>query len=270
MKRRVTTTIAMTLACTTAVAQTAAEPELTEDPRYTVEVIIFEYAEEVSVGTERFLPEEPPPAIDDSANAELVFGDAGAVPAPEPAPYPGSDTGAGTGEQAAGAFGPEFVLHLEGEYSMTDIASRLERLDVYRPVMHFAWTQVTRPEEETRPIELHALAQPPARLDGSFTLYLSRYLHLVIDLTLEQRSGLADPIAVDDTVSVFRDSRGGASYDGLQPAPVRFRIAEDRIFKSGDLRYFDHPKFGVLAKITRVEEAEDEEAEAGLAGELGQ
>jgi hypothetical protein len=51
---------------------------------------------------------------------------------------------------------------------------------------------------------------------------------------------------------------------------VRFRIAEDRIFKSGDLRYFDHPKFGVLAKISRVEEPEDDEAEAGLAGELGQ
>jgi hypothetical protein len=28
--------------------------------------------------------------------------------------------------------------------------------------------------------------------------------------------------------------------------------------KNGDIRYFDHPKFGVIAKITRVEETEEE------------
>ena len=40
--------------------------------------------------------------------------------------------------------------------------------------------------------------------------------------------------------------------------PVRYRIEEDRIFRNGELRYFDHPKFGVLAKITRVEEEESD------------
>ena len=268
MIRRVTTTIAMILAWTTAAAQTVAEPEVTEYPRYTVEVIIFEYAEEVSIGTERFLPEVRPPGVDELADAELVFGDAGTVTAPGAVPGPDQDDI--TGEQDSGQDGQEFVLHPEEEYTLSDIASQLERLDVYRPIMHFAWTQKTRPEEDTQPIELQALAQPPEGLDGSFTLYLSRYLHLVVDLSLEQESRLAEPVAIDDTVSVFQDSRGGATYDELQPAPVRFRIAEDRIFKSGDLRYFDHPKFGVLAKITRVEEPEDDEAEAGLAGELGQ
>ena len=268
MIRRVTTTIAMILAWTTAAAQTVAEPEVREYPRYTVEVIIFEYAEEVSIGTERFLPEVQPPGVDELADAELVFGDAGTVTAPGAVPGPDQDDI--TGEQDSGQDGQEFVLHPEEEYMLSDIASRLERLDVYRPIMHFAWTQKTRPEEDTQPIELQALAQPPEGLDGSFTLYLSRYLHLVVDLSLEQESRLAEPVAIDDTVSVFQDSRGGATYDELQPAPVRFLIAEDRIFKSGDLRYFDHPKFGVLAKITRVEEPEDDEAEAGLAGELGQ
>jgi hypothetical protein len=60
MMRRVTTTIVMILAWATAAAQTVVEPEVTNYPRYTVEVIIFEYAEDVSAGTERFLPEEPP------------------------------------------------------------------------------------------------------------------------------------------------------------------------------------------------------------------
>jgi hypothetical protein len=162
------------------------------------------------------------------------------------------------------------VLHVEDEFTLTDIASKLEKLDVYRPVMHFAWTQVTRPEEETQPIELRALAEPAEGLDGSFTLYLSRYLHLVVDLSLEPNAAQTDPVAIDETVSVYGDSRASDSYEGLLPAPLRFRISEDRIFKSGDLRYFDHPKFGVLAKVSRVEEPEEEESEPGLVGELGQ
>ena len=175
------------------------------------------------------------------------------------------------GEQRPEPDGPEFVLHPDEDLNMTDVASRLERLDVYRPIMHFAWTQVTRPEEETQPIDLQALAEPPEGLQGTFTLYLSRYLHLVIDLSLEQRAGLEDPIAIDDPPpAVFGDSRSGASLDELRPAPVRFRIVEDRIFKSGDLRYFDHPKFGVLAQITRVEEPDDEDIEAESVGKLGQ
>lgn len=261
--RRVITTLATALSWTTVAAQVADSPEEQEYPRYTVEVIVFEYAEGVSIGTERFLPEEPPlPEGDEPLEGEAVFGDPGTVTASEPASYSDTD------EQDGESIEPEFILHTEDEFTMTDIASRLERLDVYRPILHFAWTQVTRPEEETQPIELQALTEPVEGLEGRFTLYLSRYLHLVVDLSLEQTSVLSDPIAIDDTASVFRDSRGGATYDELQPAPARYRITEDRIFKSGDLRYFDHPKFGVLAKITRVEEPEDEEADSGLVGKL--
>ncbi len=261
--RRVTTTIAMTLAWAAAAAQTVVDPEETGYPRYTVEVIIFEYAQEVSAGTEQFLPEEPPlPAPDAAEEQELVFGDAVAEPTVEEQ-APAEEQDAYPAEQ-------DFVLHLDEELTLTDIAGMLERLDVYRPLMHFAWTQVTRPEEATEPVELQALAPPPEGLDGSFTLYLSRYLHLVVDLSLEQPSGLGDPLAIDDPVTEFRDNRSGASYVEMLPAPVRYRIFEDRIFKSGDLRYFDHPKFGVLAQITRVEEPEDQELEPALLGEPAQ
>lgn len=251
MMRQVTTAIAMTLAWAAAAqGQSIAEPEETDYPRFTVEVIIFEYTEEVSVGTERFLPDEPPLHDPDSpADSGLVFED--------------TDTRATDRKQPRNLPETEFVLHGEDEFTMTDVAGRLRRLDVYRPVMHFSWTQVTRPEEETQPIDLQSLAEPPEGLEGNFSLYLSRYLHLVVDLSLEGGSGPADPLAIDDSVAVFRDNRGGASDDGGRRAPVLFRISEDRIFKSGDLRYFDHPKFGVLAKITRVEEPDDEVVEPG-------
>ena len=49
---------------------------------------------------------------------------------------------------------------------------------------------------------------------------------------------------------------------------MRFRIQEDRIVKNGETRYFDHPKFGVVAKVTRVEEEEPVDDEFAKSREL--
>jgi hypothetical protein len=265
MMRPTTATAALLLVSAAAAAQDMAETGPSEIPSYTVEVIVFEYAEDVGVGTEQFLPEELLQAHDATAGTELVFGDATVQPVPGQRDAAGSDTDARAWDAE-----PEFRRQDEDEFTMTGVASRLERLDVYRPLMHFAWTQVTRPEEKTRPIELRELAEPAEGLDGSFALYLSRYLHLVVDLSLERDAPPAAPLAIDDSERTFRDDGAAPSYDAASPSTVRFRIFEDRIFKSGDLRYFDHPKFGVLAKISRVEKPDGEQSEDGLVGKLGQ
>jgi hypothetical protein len=63
-------------------------------------------------------------------------------------------------------------------------------------------------------------------------------------------------------MSSFGDYRTLDGFGGIdEPGPVRYRIKENRILRSGELRYFDHPKFGVLAKATRVEEEEEEPPE---------
>lgn len=223
--RKIVTLLAWTLAVLPAWAQDVppvGEPEEEELRRYTVEVIIFSYEENVAVGSEIFPPDQR--VIDDISDTI----DAESSPVP---------VGPETGERAI-----EIVPLDRGQFTMTDIARRFARLDVYKPVMHFGWTQVTHAEEDTPPIALHAFGRPPMGLDGSFTLYLSRFLHLVVDLKLQQPGSVS--------------SGSGFGQDAIG-APVYYRISEDRIFKSGDIRYFDHPKFGVVAKITRVEEEED-------------
>ena len=140
---------------------------------------------------------------------------------------------------------------------MGDVIAKFELLDAYDTLMHFGWTQTVFPEMEPKLIEIDSLAEPAPGLDGSFTLYLSRYLHLNIDLALEKPPAFDDPVAIEDPVRSFGDARMG--YDLFSTATagkVRYRIQEDRIFKSGDLRYFDHPKFGVVVKVSRVEETE--------------
>ena len=108
---------------------------------------------------------------------------------------------------------------------------------------------------------LRRFAEPPEGLDGALTLYLSRYLHLVVDLQLEAPRAddpPPEPVPAFGDYPAFQD-------DGLfeEPGAAYYRIQENRILRNGELRYYDHPKFGVLALVTRVEEEEEETPEEG-------
>ena len=164
----------------------------------------------------------------------------------------------------AGELNPfELVLLPEEEFTLIDAARQFELLDAYKTMMHFGWTQPTFPEEDTPAIELRLLAEPPEGLAGTLTLYLSRYLHLVVDLALDAPDEFEVEVVDDDSFFSFGDARERYGDDtAFEPMPVRFRIQENRILKNGELRYFDHPKFGVLAKVTRVEEPEEEDEDS--------
>ncbi len=237
----------------------AQEPEevIDEEPeirRYTVEVIIFKYAEEVSTGSEVFLPDE---IAAEQILEELTFEeeieileepDPGVEEEPEPLP----DT--------------EFMLLVEEDYQLGEVLEHLTRLDAYEPVMHFGWTQATWPAEETEAIPLNRFAEPPEDFDGNLTLYLSRYLHLVVDLQLDATPE-AEVVGQDEFDYRYDTTTNGEFLgygEDPQPAlPVRYSIEENRILKNGELRYYDHPKFGVLAMVTRVEEEEEDLDDVG-------
>jgi hypothetical protein len=225
-------------------AQDSPEPgEVAEIPRYTVEIIIFSYDQEVSAGTEMFVPDEPPPVeAPDEANLEnndTLESTPEFVPEPEV-----------IAEDTTKKF--ELTMLAEDDFTMQNIVDHLERLDAYRPLVHFGWTQSTYPEEETEARPLSFFVTPPTGLDGDLKLYLSRYLHLALNLQLDA------PVA---ETTGNRDNSFGYNDSQVVSYPVRYRIVEDRIFKNGDLRYFDHPKFGVLAKITRAADAVDSEVD---------
>lgn len=282
-------TIAATMLLTSTVvpAQQAAAPGATSLQaeadvvrRYAVELIIFEYVDGASSGTEIFDPEAPPEALEDeffygdalpaeplnpdrrdprvANDGDLpVFGD----PASQPPAYEDVPLEVIPTYERAGLkiLGPE-------SYVLDDEYARLERLDAYRPLMRVAWSQPTLEKEQTLPIKLRRLGNPPLRLDGTVTLYLSRFLHLVVDLALEDQS--AQRTTIDDSrTRRFGDQRSRFGFNsGFVTTPTYYRIVEDRIVRNGELRYYDHPRFGVLAKITRVE---DEDASNDPASRQG-
>ena len=244
------------LACIPFGAAVAQEPAASEDEaprRYAVEVIIFRYAQDVGTGSERFLP-DPLPAIEEGF---------------EDAPTPLASTPAFEREPAIeneelpqSTHDIGFVMLAEDQLTMTKTFDLLDRLEVYEPLMHFGWSQLTWPDENTEPMDIARFGRPPVALEGTLELYLSRYLHLVVDLQLD---------APESTVIGGGSRENGDSGDFLvymdeqQTGKVRYRIEENRILKNADTRYFDHPKFGVLARVTRIEEPADA-AETELLG----
>lgn len=232
------------------------EPELR---RYTVEVIVFSYAEDVSVGTELFLPDviEPEPEL-----PEILEDDS--IPTfTDKAEEIAQAVLEAAAEEEETRF--EMVLLMQDELTMIDTLDRLDSLDAYEPLLHIGWTQTALPEDETPSLDLREFGQPPEGLTGDFTLYLSRYLHLVVNLEL-------DAPETEDAVLQFGEEpmqsepyeSDGYEYYGriLEPEPVyeplRFKINENRLFKNGEIRYYDHPKFGVVAKILRFEIEEED------------
>ncbi|MFQ5609586.1 MAG: CsiV family protein [Woeseiaceae bacterium] len=261
--------------------------EAPEIRRYSVEVIVFAYAEPVSAGTEVFPPDVIEPALPDETtvdeNGNIIAEPAEDQPAAADARQAQPPQEAPLTDEELLALQEEPLFRLEitpdGDLQLGNYFAALERLDVYEPLLHAGWTQTALPEEDVLPVDVREFGTPPAGLTGEFKLYLSRYLHLVVDLEMfapedeqpypvwrddDDRFDLVS----DETVPRYSDNRSfaGSAYsdagivsDAPVFAPLTYKIEENRIFRSEEVRYYDHPKFGVIAKVVRIEEDDPEE-----------
>jgi hypothetical protein len=255
------------------------EEEVVEDVRYySVEVVIFEYASNVSAGNEVFDPvEAESPELEAGPDAEAVvpvFGDAPA------GPQYADDTGIEFDDfedaveeeivdltEIPSMTDIRFRLLTEEELTMGDIYEQLTTLGAYRPVLWGGWVQSTHEKSFTPSIRLRTLGMPPLHIDGTLTLYLKNYLHLAVDLTREEHIATFQPVyqmekpARNNDRSAFE---GEPDFNVSDQKTIIYQIQEDRLFNSGQLRYYDHPKFGALARVNRVEIADPSEEEEEL------
>ena len=242
--------------------------------RYTAEIIIFSYAQDAPEGTEIFIPDLPP--LKDLLGEQMLTDDDSLQCIPEIVEgYKLGEYELGEyelGEYELGEYelgehelgeheleeheleGEPFglVMLAEENFQLKDEFERLDNLEEYTPLLHFGWTQTTYPDDEQEVRPLSSFVTLPNGLEGDLTLYLSRYLHLAVNLQLDDAPVKELPCGYDNDKP---EESAPRTY------PVRYRIEEDRIFRIGELHYFDHPKFGVLAKIIRAEEVEPPEDE---------
>ncbi len=193
------------------------------------------------------------------------------------------------GDYAGNATGPMAFRLLPGnEDQLGNVITRLNNAGDYQVLYHAAWRQPAYDPEKSIPVHIHydprgvqtrmlsavddyltrqaanqtqgeGPATPPApmpqasdqqpasdeapaapspswSLNGVIGLVQSRYLHLDVDLVYQ--------------VNTPADQSQQAAMIGDTMVTQTFRLQQSRRIRSDKLFYFDHPRFGVLARIT--------------------
>ena len=104
--------------------------------------------------------------------------------------------------------------------SLIAAAAALDHDGSYRVLVHQHWRQTAEEKSATKPVRLR---NADGQLDGTFRFYLSRFLHVDLDLALNEKAAGTD---------------------------MHYRLSEHRRIKTQELNYFDHPKFGVIVRVT--------------------
>lgn len=128
----------------------------------------------------------------------------------------------------------EFTELARSLYQLDAISNALQRTSGYTVLFHRAWRQLAHGREAAVAYPVHTLVgSGNTSVEGSVRLVLERYLHLDIRLLLMSA----------------RSGAGTVYSDGPGSIPV-FELRERRRIRSGELHYFDHPRFGMLARVT--------------------
>jgi hypothetical protein len=98
----------------------------------------------------------------------------------------------------------------------------------FRVLLHMRWAQTAEAKSNGPPMQL---ATANDELSGTLKFYLSRFLHLELNVSLQPQTNAGVPVG--------------------ENAPS-YSISEQRRVKSNELNYFDHPKFGVLVRVSPV------------------
>jgi len=118
-------------------------------------------------------------------------------------------------------------------YLYPTISNLLEQDGHFRVLAHQHWQQTIDTKTVAKPVAV--TATNPAELEGTIRFFMSRHLHLDVNL-------------------LFRDVAAG-------PGGTVYRLSEQRKLKSQETHYFDHPRLGVLVRVMPLELDKEKEKE---------
>jgi len=141
---------------------------------------------------------------------------------------------------------PDTALQLQAEFE------QLQKLDAYQPALHLIWNQATHSKDQALPFEIPFTAVESSGISGSITLYKDRFVHLSLNLEMTENQPQVSEAAIEDwwrePISLSNDPKGPADQK-----PLIFNLQESRRIRGSLLQYFDHPKFGLIARIKHIE-----------------
>jgi len=172
----------------------------------------------------------------------IIFSRGGSGTDDETPGQSGIDAVRATGTFPAG----EFTELSSGAYQLNNISGGLAAASGYHVLFHRAWRQPAYERSNAVDYPVHTSAGSGRNsVEGTIALVKERYLHLYVDLLLKTAGSTAPGLYSDGS--------------GSRPA---FRLTEKRRIRSGELHYFDHPRFGMIARVTPYA-APDEPATSG-------
>lgn len=149
-----------------------------------------------------------------------------------------------------------FRLLGQDELELANVRRQLDRS--YTALVHGGWIQEGLPQQQARPFDLAYLgASAPS---GTIRLHISRFPHLTLDLDFRPDTARrrADSGETDGGAPGAQQPVAGA-LGGLR-APLtevevsrRYHLNAERRVRSGEVHYFDHPFFGVIAVVKPYE-----------------
>jgi hypothetical protein len=151
---------------------------------------------------------------------------------------------------------PFVIPASEDKLLLANTATRIDKLAPYELVSYLHWAQPAPDVTVAQSLDLSELGADPDLLSGQVEIHQRRYLHLLVDISLntanssaEQSADIAELqyLGAPDTLPALKDSR-------------RIRLEQ--------LHYFDQPQFGIVAIISRYEFPTEEELEEELKDEL--
>ncbi|MCP3850613.1 MAG: hypothetical protein GY694_10300 [Gammaproteobacteria bacterium] len=149
-------------------------------------------------------------------------------------------------------------------YKLSDSAAHLRYSKDFKLLAHFGWTQRSLSKNRALPIRItsNPYSETPMP-SGELKLYVTRYLHLMIDLQSSEctyPSTKAVATAVDTAVEteVETEVETAVESDETQCTNQVYRFAQNRKMRSRELHYIDNPLYGLLVYVTPYTVTPDE------------
>lgn len=147
---------------------------------------------------------------------------------------------------------------------MNEFKDLIRRSRYFRFIGEQSWYQPIPTKENSFEIFIDSNIERGSRIYGFLKPYKGRYLHTDIEIFLSEQivenniSNVEKSNNTDQNIEGFlfnntEKELQKKSLPNLQEKELKpiFQLKESRRLRSGEINYFDHPKFGILLLITK-------------------
>jgi hypothetical protein len=146
-----------------------------------------------------------------------------------------------------------FEIDSAREFSLSPEVSRIARSRDFRVISTKSWFQNIKNKEEAEIIFIDSDFFKGSRIFGFFQLYKERFLHFNSNLYLSE----LDPLISQEERLIFGknvfDEEKEFDIFEEKNQKVLYDAYHSKKLRSGELHYMDHPKFGMLVKLTKAQ-----------------